>query len=138
MDEKELFELAKHIALFLGNRSRMCMTYDANGLVIVYTAGDEAVEVQYLGATVFKRRGSNLESYAPGGWESLLTAAKSVADRAQETQTQQTEAEGRDEGSEKSGKLREAWGLDSADSRTREGDEPRKPGPGGIMEKPAG
>jgi len=155
--DRGIFNTAKRIARSLGagNPGRrdsqglhVNMVYTSEGLIVTYTAHSddshrdrtpyETVDIQYAGETVFRQRGSAMEGYVPGEWEAEMTSLLPAVARAEESESQAKEVAARAADSEKSERLRRAWGLSGADNRSREGDEPRKPGSGGVLDRPAG
>jgi len=154
--DRGIFDMAKRIARSLGagNPGRRDsqgfhtnMAYTGEGLVVTYTArsdshGDrlpyETVDIQHAGETVFRQRGSKTEGYVPGEWETKMTSLLPAVARAEESQAQAREEAARAADSEKSDRLRRAWGLSGNDNRSRGGKEPRRPGPGGVLDRPAG
>jgi len=153
--DRDIFNTARRIACFLGTGNpgrrdsqglHVNMVYTSGGLVITYTAHKdhrrggtyETADIQHVGETVFRQRGSEMEGYVPGAWETEMTSLLPAVARAEESAAHAREEAARAEGSEKSDRLRRAWGLSSADGRSRDTEEPRKPGPGGVLDRPAG
>jgi len=156
--DRGIFDMARRIARSLGTGNpgrrdsqglHVNMVYASGGLVVTYTAHSdetrakgrspyETVDIQHVGETVFRQRGSEMEGYVPGAWEAEMTSLLPAVARAEESEAQAREAAARAADSEKSDRLRQAWGLSGADNRSRDEVEPRKPGSGGVLDRPAG